>query len=57
MPDHGHGLPTAPRVTRHLGGGRYLVEGMRFNMSGWWRLKFTVTVPVPDTATFNIVLK
>src|SRR5690606_24909024 len=33
MPEHGHGLPTAPRVTERLGDGRYLIEGMRFNMA------------------------
>ena len=34
MPAHDHGLPTAPRQTEELGGGRYLVEGMRFHMAG-----------------------
>ena len=28
MPQHGHGLPTRPRVTRPLGNGDHLVEGM-----------------------------
>src|SRR5207237_1514531 len=31
MPQHGHGLPTKPLVTRQLGNGDYLVEGMKFN--------------------------
>src|SRR5688572_18083791 len=31
MPQHGHGLPTRPRVTRHLGAGVYQIEGVRFN--------------------------
>jgi hypothetical protein len=26
MPDHGHGLPTAPAVREALGGGRSVVE-------------------------------
>src|SRR5690348_8393731 len=34
MPQHGHGFPTQPRVTRELGDGRYLVEGMKFSMPG-----------------------
>ena len=38
MPAHDHGLPTAPRVTRRLGGGNYLVEGMRFHMGGAWEV-------------------
>jgi hypothetical protein len=29
MPQHGHGLPTRPRVTRHLGNGDYLVASTR----------------------------
>jgi hypothetical protein len=57
MPQHGHGLPTSPVVTENLGDGRYLVEGMKFNMPGWW----TVTVHVDGTAgadqtTFNVIL-
>ena len=34
MPQHGHGLPTKPRVTRELAPGAYLVEGMKFSMTG-----------------------
>jgi hypothetical protein len=36
MPDHGHGLPTKPYVREALGDGRYVVEGMKFNMGGYW---------------------
>jgi hypothetical protein len=36
MPDHGHGLPTQPSVRDALGGGRYLVDGMKFSMGGYW---------------------
>jgi hypothetical protein len=57
MPEHDHGLPTAPRVTRELGGGRYLVEGMKFHMSGRWE----VTVAIAkggqsDRITFEVEL-
>jgi hypothetical protein len=56
MPEHNHGLPTKPQVTP-LGGGDYRVEGMKFQMPGWW----TVTVTVEaggqvDRATFNLLL-
>jgi len=57
MPDHGHGLPTAPRVTKHLGDGRYLVEGVRFNMAGWWQLRFAIAGSARDTVAFNLDLK
>lgn len=36
MPDHGHGLPTQPVVRQALGNGRYLVDGVKFNMGGYW---------------------
>jgi hypothetical protein len=42
MPQHGHGLPTQPQVTKHLGNGDYLVEGMKFQMGGWWVVDFTI---------------
>ena len=57
MPQHGHGLPTEPRVTEYLGEGHYRVEGVRFNMGGWWELKFAISAPPgDDTVVFNIVL-
>jgi hypothetical protein len=57
MPDHGHGLPTSPQVTQDLGGGDYLVEGLRFQMGGWWEVKFNITADgVEDNVTFNIIL-
>jgi hypothetical protein len=57
MPEHRHGLPTRPRVTRGLGNGTYLVEGVRFNMGGWWELKFYVATEAgQDSITFNLML-
>jgi hypothetical protein len=57
MPQHGHGLPTSPQVTKDLGDGRYLVEGMKFNMRGWWTLGLAIDGPKgPDTVSFNLVL-
>jgi hypothetical protein len=43
MPSHGHGLTTAPRVTRSLGDGEYLVEGVKFHMGGEWELRVGLT--------------
>lgn len=55
MPAHGHGLPTQPRVTQSLGNGRYQVDGIRFNMGGWWVLTFRVDGSAgPDSVTFNL---
>ena len=57
MPEHGHGLPTRPRVTSELGNGWYEISGLRFNMGGWWELKLTITTPAgTDTVTFNLSL-
>ena len=57
MPEHNHGLPTAPEMTEHLGEGRYRIEGVKFSMTGWWELKFDISSPAgSDTATFNLVL-
>ena len=57
MPQHGHGLPTKPRVTRELGNGDHLVEGVKFNMGGWWVVRFAITTTAgTDTVTFNLGL-
>ena len=57
MPQHGHGLPTKPQMTRDLGNGDHLVEGMKFNMGGWWVVKFHVSSAAGnDSLVFNISL-
>ena len=57
MPQHGHGLPTRPAVTRHLGNGDHVVDGMKFNMGGWWVVKFRVSSPAgSDSLVFNVKL-
>jgi hypothetical protein len=57
MPQHGHGLPSEPKVTRDLGDGRYEVEGMLFSMPGWWVVNVHVETPLgKDQATFNFQL-
>lgn len=57
MPQHGHGLPTAPQVTKNFGNGRYQIEGVKFNMRGWWTFEITVDgADGADVVTFNIVL-
>ena len=57
MPQHGHGLPTKPQVTRELSGGGYLIEGMKFSMTGWWEIKLAIDSPEgADQVTFNTVV-
>jgi hypothetical protein len=36
-------MPTQPEVTEDLGNGDYLVEGMSFQMGGYWIIDFTLT--------------
>jgi hypothetical protein len=57
MPQHGHGLPTKPRVSNELGNGTYRLEGMKFSMPGWWEIKLNIQSPQgSDTVTFNTVV-
>lgn len=58
MPEHRHGLPTRPRVTRHLGNGDYLVEGIKFQMGGWWVMDFDIsTGGTSDRVRFHLQLR
>ena len=58
MPQHGHGRPSRPEVTRYLGNGDYLVEGMKFQMTGWWVMDFDLMVDdQSDRVSFNLLLK
>ncbi len=57
MPQHGHGLPTRPQVTRETTAGTYLMEGMKFSMTGWWELKLAIqSAGDADTVVFNTVV-
>jgi hypothetical protein len=57
MPQHGHGLPTQPRVTREVGDGTYALDGMKFSMPGWWEVKLDIQgAPGADKVTFNTVV-
>ncbi len=42
MPQHLHGLPTNVQITR-TAPGRFVIEGLKFHMVGWWRFKVKVT--------------
>ena len=58
MPEHHHGLPTAPRASPAAAPGDYLISGMKFSMTGWWVLKLSIKAPDgrTDRITFNLVL-
>jgi hypothetical protein len=58
MPAHNHGFPTEPQITENLGNGDYLIEGVRFNMTGWWEMRFEIAAGgQSDTVSFNLVLE
>jgi hypothetical protein len=42
MPEHGHGFPTQPVVTKQPEEGKYLIEGVKFNMMGLWVMRFNI---------------
>ncbi|MFQ6004298.1 MAG: FixH family protein [Woeseia sp.] len=54
MPAHDHGLPTRPRMTRQLGNGDYLIEGMRFHMNGFWQIEITISA---DGGTDTVIVE
>jgi hypothetical protein len=57
MPQHGHGFPTKPRVTRELAPGVYALEGMKFSMTGWWDMRLAIRAgDVADDAVFNVIV-
>jgi hypothetical protein len=57
MPQHDHGLPTRPRITKELGNGDYQLDGIRFHMRGDWELTFTVEAEgKTDTVVVKVTL-
>jgi hypothetical protein len=57
MPQHGHGFPTKPKVTREVEDGVYLLEGMKFSMTGWWEVKLNIQGTLgQDKVTFNTII-
>ncbi len=57
MPQHLHGLGSVPRVTP-LGRGKFRVEGLNFQMPGWWQITVKVRArDAPEEALrFDLVL-
>ena len=56
MPAHNHGLPTQPIATE-IGGGDYLVEGLKFSMTGSWEIWFYIqTDSVSDKVKVTLQL-
>lgn len=57
MPQHGHGLPTKPVVSQPAGESYEVIEGMKFNMGGWWVVRLRINGSKgSDLVTFNLKL-
>lgn len=57
MPQHGHGLPTHPVATPTSDAGVYEIQGVKFNMGGWWVFNLHIGGAAgPDSITFNLDL-
>ena len=57
MPGHVHGLPTQPEIVAENSPGIYLVDGVKFQMGGWWVLQFHIEhAGKEDSIVFNLVL-
>ena len=56
LPDLDRAAASQPRVVRELGGGRYSVQGLRFEQPGLWNVKLAVTAPSgTDSLAFNVL--
>ena len=57
MPGHNHGLATEPKVYSTDLPGVYEVKGMKFQMPGWWVIKFGIdSQPQKEQLIFNLEL-
>jgi hypothetical protein len=58
MPEHSHGLPTRPAVTREVAPGIYLIEGVKFSMTGWWEILIAAQKgEASDVTSFNFFIE
>jgi hypothetical protein len=58
MPEHRHGLAARPEVSPAQVAGEYTVEGMKFQMYGWWVVSFEVEAPLgADRVAFDLRLR
>lgn len=57
MPEHNHGFPTEPTISVSDQPGVYLIEGMKFQMGGWWQMRFEISADGrDDRVKFNVLL-
>ena len=54
MPAHQHGLPTQPRLIEEIEPGKYIIDGVKFNMYGKWQLELT---GINESTKFHQIIK
>jgi hypothetical protein len=55
MPIHTHGMATEPQIVAGAEPGAYVIEGIRFQMSGEWEVTLGITAgPGTDSVTFPL---
>lgn len=58
MPAHDHGFPTAPLIDGPVQPGVFLVDGVKFNMTGWWQFRFDIRdAAITDTVDFDFLIE
>lgn len=56
MPEHGHGLPTSPKIAYTGKPGEYRIEGLQFSMPGWWEVSLYISQDRrDDSVTLNLI--
>lgn len=57
MPLHNHAFATTPKITGEVDEGIYALEGVKFNMFGWWTLAMGIKANgKTDKVSFNLIL-
>lgn len=56
MPEHGHGLPSKPKVRATEKSGQYRIEGLQFGMPGWWEVTLYISSQQrDDSVSLNLI--
>ena len=58
MPAHDHEMSSVPIVTKNMGKGDYLIEGMTFHMPGLWQMMLYITSgSTSDTVIMDLIVE
>ncbi|MGF1727014.1 FixH family protein [Photobacterium nomapromontoriensis] len=54
MPTHQHGFPTQPKLIQEAMPGEYIIDGLKFNMTGRWEIEL---INLKLTPPLNILIE